>query len=93
MTFAVPSSPSIVALHPSPAVPVEISEPPQDPQSVITALDELVSQEDLVDIPSSGSLPTSPSTNESCQPAIAPLCSSNRQCKLPAHFKDYDMST
>ena len=92
MTSAVPSS-SSPALHPPPSVPAEISEPPQDTQSVITASDEPVIQEDLVDIPSSASLPTSPSTIESCQPAITPLRSSNRQCKLPAHFKDYDMST
>ena len=92
MTSAVPSS-SSPALLPPPSVPVEISEPPQDTQSVITASDEPVIQEDLVDIPSSASLPTSPSTVESCQPSIAPLRSSNRQHKLPARFKDYDMST
>ena len=92
MTSAVPLSSSPV-LYPPPSVPAEISEPPQDTQSVITAFDEPVIQEDLVDIPSSASLPTSPSTIESCQPAIAPLHSSNCQHKLPARFKDYDMST
>ena len=39
MTSAVQSS-SSPALQPSPSVPVEISEPPQDTQSVITASDE-----------------------------------------------------
>ena len=65
MTSAVPSS-SSTALHPPPSVPVEISEPPQDPQSIITASDEPVIHEDLVEISSSTSLPTSPNTNESC---------------------------
>ena len=83
MTSAVLLS-SSPALHPPPSVPAEISEPPQDTQSFITASDEPVIQEDLVDIPSSASVPTSPSTTKSCQPAIALLRSSNRQCKLPA---------